>query len=117
MAAAATLIPALSGSEIGIVPLMLGLTIIGLGLGLASPGMRTSAIESISVRHAGSAAGVYSTSRYFGSIVGSAILAGLIGVNRTNADGFDMVFIVVAVAASAAVVAALFMVPRPDNRD
>ena len=84
---------------------------------MALPPALTSAIESISVRHAGSAAGVYSTSRYFGSIVGSAILAGLIGVNRTNAGGFDMVFIVVAVSAFAAALAALFMVPRPDNQD
>lgn len=113
--AAATLIPAISGSSIGVLPLVVGLGFVGLGLGLSSAGMRASAVESVSVRNAGAGAGAYSTSRYFGSIIGSAILAGLIGVDRSNTDGIDLVFIVVAVAAATAVISALFMESRPEE--
>jgi DHA2 family methylenomycin A resistance protein-like MFS transporter len=115
--AGATLIPAFSGSSIGVVPLILALGFVGLGLGLSNAGMRTSALESISARDAGSVAGTYSTSRYFGSIIGSAVLAGLIGVNRSNNDGIDLVFIVVAASAFAAVAAVFFMVARPGTPD
>ncbi|MCH7970440.1 MAG: MFS transporter [Chloroflexi bacterium] len=115
--AIATLLPAITGSSIGVVPLILGLGVIGLGLGLSTAGMRTSALESVASRDAGSVAGTYSTSRYFGSIVGSAMLAGLIGVNRSNTDGIDLVFIVVAAAAFTAVIAVLFMESRPEMRD
>lgn len=117
LTAFATLLPAVTGSDIGVIPLIAALAVVGLGLGISNAGMRTSAVESISSRNAGSAAGVYSTSRYFGSIVGSAILAGLIGVERSNSDGIGEVFIVVAVMAATAVIAALFMVARPAVED
>ncbi len=113
LGAFASLLLAFSGAEIGIAPLVISLGFIGVGMGLSSTGMRVSAVESIPVHHAGSGAGVYSTSRYFGSIVGSAILAGLIGVERTNTDGIGNVFIVVSVSAFLAVGAAAFMVARP----
>jgi DHA2 family methylenomycin A resistance protein-like MFS transporter len=115
--ALATLLPAVTGSDIGVLPLVAALSVVGLGLGISNAGMRTSAVESISARNAGSAAGVYSTSRYFGSIVGSAILAGLVGVERSSAGGISEVFIVVAVMASTAAIAALFMVARPAVED
>ncbi len=109
------LIPALSGSEIGIFALVTGIGIVGIGYGLGSPAMRTSAVEAVPPKDAGAGSGTYSTSRYFGSIIGSAIIAGLIGVDRSNAEGIDLVFIVVAISATAAVIASLFMVPRPDT--
>lgn len=113
LTALATVLPAVTGSGIGVLPLVAALAVVGLGLGISNAGMRASAVESISVRSAGSGAGVYSTSRYFGSIVGSAILAGLIGVDRSSTDGIDTVFIVVAIAAAVAAVSALFMLARP----
>lgn len=117
LAALATLLPAVTGAGIGVYPLVIALGVFGLGIGIAGAGMRTSAVESINYRNAGAAAGVYSTSRYFGSIVGSAILAGLIGVDRSDTSGVSQVFIVVAVMGSVAVVAALFMLPRPAVED
>lgn len=113
LTAIATLVPAITGSGIGVLPLVAALAVVGLGLGISNAGMRVSAVESISARNAGSGAGVYSTSRYFGSIVGSAILAGLIGVDRSATDGIGAVFIVVAIAAGAAAISALFMLARP----
>lgn len=117
LAATATLLPAVTGSGIGVYPLVMALGFFGLGIGISSAGMRTSAVESINLRNAGAAAGVYSTSRYFGSIVGSTVLAGLIGVDRSDTNGVSQVFIVVAVMAAAAAVAALFMVARPAVED
>ncbi|MCX8251715.1 MAG: hypothetical protein OTJ98_07655, partial [Dehalococcoidia bacterium] len=58
------------------------------------------------------ASGVYSTSRYFGSIVGSAILAGLIGTDRTNVSGIDGVFILAFVASAIALVSVIGMAAR-----
>jgi EmrB/QacA subfamily drug resistance transporter len=108
---------AITGSDISIVPLILGLGLVGIGIGLSSPGSRTSAVESVPAKDAGAGAGAYSTSRYLGSIIGSAVLAGLIGVDRSNTDGIDLVFIVVAISAATAVVASIFMHPRPHTDD
>jgi MFS family permease len=112
---AGTLPSALLGSEISIIPLIIGLGLVGIGIGISGPGGRTSAVESIPTKDAGAASGTYSTSRYMGSIIGSSILAGLIGVDCSNTDGIDLVFIVVAISAAIAVVSALFMHPRPHS--
>jgi len=108
---------AVIGSSIAIIPLIIGLGFVGVGIGLSGPGGRTSAVESIPVKDAGSGSGTYSTSRYFGSIIGSAILAGLIGVDRSNTDGINLVFFVVATSAIAAVIASTFMEARPNVDD
>ena len=83
---------------------LVGLAILGAGLGLATPGMQASALESVERQSAGAAAGAYSTSRYLGSIVGSALLAGLAstlpsGLGGTGNDGVAAVFAVVVAAA------------------
>jgi DHA2 family methylenomycin A resistance protein-like MFS transporter len=111
--AVGTLAPAITGSSIGLLPLVLSLGVVGLGLGISNSGMRVSAVESVPLKSAGAGAGAYSTSRYFGSIVGSAVLAGLIGIDRTQTDGIDEVFVVVGIAAFAAAITTLFMVSRP----
>jgi len=108
---------AVIGSTIAIVPLIIGLGLVGVGIGLSGPGGRTSAVESIPVKDAGAGSGTYSTSRYFGSIIGSAILAGLIGIDRSNTDGINLVFFVVAASAVAAVIASTFMEARPTADD
>ncbi|HUP28448.1 MAG TPA: MFS transporter [Chloroflexia bacterium] len=86
---------AFAGSDITI-PLLVGsLTLSGIGIGISGAGLQTSALDSVDVSEAGVAAGVYSTSRYFGSIVGSSLLAGLLGTPYTSA-GFHAVFLMVA---------------------
>ncbi|MBN4064980.1 MFS transporter, partial [Dehalococcoides mccartyi] len=62
---------AFAGASIPMAPLILGLGLIGIGIGISGPAGRTSAVESIPAKDAGSGAGVYSTSRYIGSIVGA----------------------------------------------
>ncbi len=104
---------ALAGSGIAI-PLLLGsLGVAGIGIGLSSAGMQTAAIESVGPREAGVASGVFSTSRYFGSITGSSILAGLLG--GAGGGGFTAVFIMVAGAALLSAVVALALRDHPAN--
>jgi MFS family permease len=79
-----------------------GLALAGMGLGLSSAGLQTSAVESVEAREAGVASGVFSTSRYLGSIVGSSLLAGLIDSGR-----LEHAFLMTLAAAIAAAVVGL----------
>ncbi len=100
---------ALVGGGIGVAVLLPSLIVCGLGLGLSNAGMQTAAVEAVGPREAGVASGVYSTSRYVGSITGSSVLAGLL----SGPNGFHVVFVMVAVAAVLSVLAALALEDRP----
>jgi EmrB/QacA subfamily drug resistance transporter len=89
-----------------------GLALAGAGLGLSSPGLQTSAIEAVEPHEAGVAAGVFSTSRYLGSIVGSSLLAGMIA----TPGGEGAVFALALATAIGATLAALALADRPDRR-
>ena len=86
-----------------------------LGLHASTPGLQTSAVESVTAQEAGVASGLYSTNRYLGSVLGSAILAGLLSSDRSDLTGLDTVFAVVLGAALLSTVAALGLRPRPDR--
>jgi MFS family permease len=105
---------AVAGAEIMLLPLVVGLTFVGLGIGIATPGLQSTAVESVSTEEAGVASGIYSTSRYLGSIVGSALLVGLLGADRSDADGFGRVFVTVLTAALLAAVVGLGLRARPE---
>ncbi|MEZ4713756.1 MAG: hypothetical protein R3A44_41595 [Caldilineaceae bacterium] len=72
-------------------------------------GMQTATIEAVSKRMAGAAAGLFSTSRYVGSIIGSTIWTVLIGAETAQ---FNVVFVLVAGAALLSLVAAVGMQPK-----
>jgi DHA2 family methylenomycin A resistance protein-like MFS transporter len=74
--------------------------------------MQTGAVEAAPPDRTAAASGVFSTSRYFGSIVGSAILAGLIGTDRADASGLDGVFILVLIASAISLVAVMGLASR-----
>jgi MFS family permease len=95
--------------EISTLGLLGALGLAGAGLGLSSAGLQTAAIESVGSRDSGVASGVFSTSRYLGSIVGSSLLAGLVGPPSDGVVGFGAVFVMAVAAAllSAAVSVAL----------
>lgn len=103
---------AIEGSSISVPLLIVVLVVFGIGFGAANPGMQTGALEAAPRDRAAAASGVFSTSRYFGSIVGSAILAGLIGTDLTDTSGLDGVFIMTLVASVIALVAVLGMASR-----
>ena len=88
----------------------MGLALAGVGFGVNGPGMQTSAIEAAGPMDVGAAAGLDSTSRYVGSITGSAALAALAsgGVAGAGAlSNLDAVFAMVLIAAVLSAVACL----------
>ena len=98
---------ALAGQDVSIPTLLAGLVLVGLGIGLATPGLQTSGVEAVESDQAGSAAGLCSTSRYRGSIIGSAIIAGILGASDVDVDGLSLVFLLSFVAAVVAAVVSL----------
>jgi DHA2 family methylenomycin A resistance protein-like MFS transporter len=58
-----------------IIPVAVALALMGIGIGVSGAPVQTAAMESAPRERAGSAAGIYSTSRYLGSVVGSSVLA------------------------------------------
>lgn len=84
---------ALAGGGVSTGALLSGLGLAGAGLGLSSAGLQTAAIEAVEARESGVASGVFSTSRYLGSIVGSSVLAGMLGPARSGVAGFGAVFL------------------------
>jgi EmrB/QacA subfamily drug resistance transporter len=90
---------ALTGGGITTLALLGGLGLAGVGLGLSAPALQTAAIEAVDPQESGVASGVFSTSRYLGSIVGSSVLAGMLGPARDGLGGFVAVFAMAVVAA------------------
>jgi len=107
---------ALTGPTIGLPVLVAGLATIGVGMGISGSGLQTTSVESVRREDTGLAAGMYSTSRYLGSIVGSAILAGLLGADRSNVDGLRIVFLVVSVSAVLATFVSIGLRPYPTSQ-
>lgn len=56
-------------------PMVIALAAMGLGLGVAGAPVQTAAVESVPHAQTGAAAGIFSTSRYLGSVIGSTVLA------------------------------------------
>ena len=98
---------ALAGQDVSIPTLLAGLALVGLGIGLATPGLQTSGVEAVESDQAGSAAGLRLTSRYLGSIIGSAIIAGILGASDVDVDGLSPAFLLSFVAAVVAAVVSL----------
>ena len=73
LSGAVALTLAISGSSLP--PIAIALGLMGLGIGVCGAAVQTAAMESVSGRKTGSAAGIFSTSRYFGSVLGSSVLA------------------------------------------
>jgi len=107
--ATAGLIPLALTSEPGAALLLASMGIAGVGFGLAFASLQTAAVDAVSSAEAGVASGIYSTSRYLGSIIGSAALASLLIVGTDAVEGLKDVLIMVTVSAflSTVVVAAL----------
>ena len=75
--------------------------------------MQTAALESVDLGDSGVASGVFSTSRYLGSIVGSSLLGGMLGSVEGGLEVFGPVFLMAGVAAILSVVASCGLHDRP----
>jgi len=95
-------------------PLVVALAVMGTGLGVQSAPVQTAAVEAAPVAKTGSAAGVFSTSRYLGSVVGATILAIVFASDPKPGDdtAFRSLFIGLAVAALAGIVVNSRIAPR-----
>lgn len=95
------------GDETHILLLLACLWLIGMGLGLSSVGLQTSVLKSVKLQQAGFVTGISSTSRYLGSIIGSNILAQILGPAPIEGSNFRIVFLMVAVSACIALLMSL----------
>jgi EmrB/QacA subfamily drug resistance transporter len=78
------------------------LIVVGAGMALQQPAVQTSAVESVTEADAGMASGVFSLGRYTGSIIGSSVLAAIIGARADAHLTEDTLFPVSLMAALAA---------------
>ena len=104
----------LAGGGVALPILVGSLSIAGIGLGLAWAGIQTSAVEAVEPQQAGVASGIYATSRYLGSIVGSIVLVSLL---RGDGDGFAAVFFMVTAAAFLSALVSFGLKDRPGHTD
>jgi EmrB/QacA subfamily drug resistance transporter len=116
----ASLVPlAVAPATISRLALVALLVSAGVGLGLSSAPLQAAALESVEVAAAGVASGIFSTSRYLGSITGTALLAGPLTPAVSGFGGFGALFwtLVAAAAGSAALALALPGRTRPAAGD
>lgn len=99
LALAVTRLPGLA-----IVAALLG---VGTGLGLAAVPLQLAAIEAVDVSLSGFASGMFSTSRYLGSIVGISLMTGPLAPAPTGLGGFRALFVFVAASAAASAAVSL----------
>ncbi len=108
---------AVTGADVAdLLVLVISVVFVGIGVGLAAPGLQTAVVESVDKGAAGVASGVYSTSLYLGGITASAILGGLLGADRGNVDALGILFVIGLIAALIATFVSLGLRARPAER-
>jgi EmrB/QacA subfamily drug resistance transporter len=85
---------------------------VGSGLGLATVPLQVAALEAVEVSQSGLVSGMFSTSRYLGSIAGISLLAGPLAPAANGFGGFRSLFAAVAAAAALSAGAAFFLAGR-----
>jgi DHA2 family methylenomycin A resistance protein-like MFS transporter len=105
---------AVAGSDVGTAALLAALAAAGAGMGLAHPGLRAIALESLAQRHTDVAAGILSTSRYLGSIASAGLLVAVLGSG--SGSGRHGAFFAVAAAAAALAFASVLAAPVGSRR-
>jgi MFS family permease len=65
--------------------LVLPLALLGLGVGLATPAAQAASLAAVPREHSGAAAGIGSTMRYLGGVVGVAVLGRLVDLTGDRA--------------------------------
>ena len=87
--------------------IVVALTIMGLGLGVAGAPVQTAAVEAVPAAVTGSAAGIFSTARYIGSVTGASVLAMAFVVqpDTGDTDRFVILFSGLALVAAISILA------------
>jgi MFS family permease len=101
-------------------PLLLPLALLGLGVGLATPAAQSASLSAVPPERSGAAAGIGSTMRYLGGVVGVALLGRLVdlgGDPSTVLAEHRTVLGVFAVALLAALVCAVALPGWPVARN
>ena len=104
---------ALAAADLSGVALIAALLGVGTGLGLATVPLQLAALETVDASLSGFASGMFSTSRYLGSITGISLLAGPLAPAATGTAGFRAIFAMVTGAAALAAATALLLPTRP----
>ncbi len=65
--------------------LVFPLALLGAGIGLTTPPTQASGLDAVSAENSGMAAGLTSTARYLGGVIGVALVGGLLGAGDTVA--------------------------------
>lgn len=73
---------------------------VGAGLGVATVPLQLAAMEAVDVSQTGLVAGVFSTSRYLGSITGISLFVGVLAPDASGTGGFQALFAMVTIAAA-----------------
>ncbi len=83
------------------------LVLIGAGLGLSMAPVQATAIETAPSSQAGQASGLFSTMRYLGSILGSSVMAAVLGGAVPPVGSFRVLYATLFLSACGATIAAL----------
>jgi MFS family permease len=94
-------------------PLVLPLALLGLGVGLATPAAQSASLAAVPREHSGAAAGIGSTMRYLGGVVGVALLGRLVDLAGDRAAILGEHRTVLAVFAAALVAGLVCAVALP----
>ena len=84
---------------------LLPLILVGAGLGLSMAPVQATAIETAPSSQTGQAAGLFSTMRYLGSILGSSILAAVLIESTPPVDNFRILYAALFLSACGAIFA------------
>jgi len=97
---------AISAGQLPLELLAATLAFAGVGLALTFPSMRLAAVEVVPERYAALASGVFSTSRYFGGMLGSIAIA-IVLAGSVTTDSLRALFWLFTAAAFAAAIPSL----------
>jgi EmrB/QacA subfamily drug resistance transporter len=103
---------ALSAGQLPLELLAATLAFAGIGLALTFPSMRLAAVEVVPERYAALASGVFSTSRYFGGMLGSVAIA-IALAGSVSTDSLRVLFWLFTLAAFAAAIPSLALPGQP----
>jgi EmrB/QacA subfamily drug resistance transporter len=98
--------------------LPVALALLGVGIGLATPAAQNATLGAVSREQSGTAAGMSSTMRYLGGVVGVGLLGRLLGQDEGRAAVLGehrLMLAVFAAALLAGLVCALVLPRRPDT--